>query len=203
MASKILRLRVPAVGTLLIMRSATMCLVRFPWCLRSWRCAATVFLNVSMQFGHVMWTRTQARGGTSPLSFFRASLIGVLGICSNVPPITIPMGFALSMRNAMPSAIRDFISEHPGLNPLIIEKLLFADSDLGLFCERQYAPLSVCRKPGLVLSVSSGHSCRLELFRAGVCGSQLATSDSISCVPLRTGVPQAPAHWNTFCCEAN
>ena len=50
-----------------------------------------------------------------------------------MPPITIPMGFALSMRNAMPSVIRDFISEHLGINRLIVEKLLFADSDLGLF----------------------------------------------------------------------
>ena len=117
MASKVLRLRVPAVDTLLIMRSATMCLVRFPWCLRSWRCAATVSLNVSMKFGDVMWTRTQARGGKSPLSFFSASLSGVLGMCSNVPPITIPMGFALSMRNAMLSVIRDFISAAMAARP--------------------------------------------------------------------------------------
>ena len=64
-----------------------------------------------------MWTRAQARGGKSPLSFFSAIPSGLPGKCSKVPSITILMGFALSMRNAMLSVIRDFISAAMAARP--------------------------------------------------------------------------------------
>ena len=93
------------------------------------------------------------------------------------------MGFALSMRNAMPSVIRDFISEHLGINRLIVEKLLFADSDLGFFffCERQYALLSVCRTGVSLASLHSPSRASRYRPRVDYCFSQavrLADTDS-------------------------
>ena len=42
-----------------------------------------------------------------------------------------PDGKARQLFDAMLRAIGDFIDENPGLNPLVVEKLHFADSDLG------------------------------------------------------------------------